>query len=245
MKLVAAMNVRNELHRWLPITVPHLLEWVDAIAVQDDGSTDGSAEWLEAIEGVELTRTGGNLWAEHEGNLHARLFEHALTLEPTHVLAIDADEIVPEGKRLRRLLELDEQAGTPEITYTLNMVELWGTDPPVARHDGGWRPHPVAILYRLPEGPRGREWRIDGRKLASPRVPRAVVTELRRGRHVEQSIDVLHLGWARPEEREARHRRYVELDGGRYHAKRHLESIMWPDERCDLRPYEGPMPALP
>lgn len=229
MKLVAVTNTFNERHRYLERTAPALLSYVDEWVVQDDASTDGTPDYLESLGAHVVEAVDGKRWRQDEGALHNRLLQEALMLEPTHVLAIDADEVVLDPAGLRAALEHDS------LAYTLTMLELWGTSPPVVRHDGGWVPHEVGIAYSV--GPRG-VGPIAGKKLASPRVPREVVRDVRRRRAHKTGVAIAHLGWSNPAERERRHARYEELDGGRYHASAHLESILWPDDRCDLRPLD-------
>jgi len=53
---------------------------------------------------------------------------------------------------------------------------------------------------------------------------------------------ILHLGWANQAARAARHQRYVEADGGRFHRSSHLDSILWPDNMVTLR--GRPWPAF-
>lgn len=238
MNLVASMNCRNELSRYLERTVTHLLSYVDEVRVQDDGSDDGSFEWLAEQDRVEVQRNPGPTWREHEGELHQNLLDWTLEACPTHVLAIDADEIVPEGEKLRGLLEEQDHR-----TYTLRMCEVWrtGCDPWLVRTDGGWRPHEVGILYRLPPVLPRREhkssWRIWGRKMAGGRVPRVIRTDQHQGHGHALGLDILHLGWSNPAERQQRYQRYVELDGGNFHAKAHLDSILLPDGKIGLEPY--------
>jgi glycosyltransferase involved in cell wall biosynthesis len=235
MKLVAILNVKNELGRYLELTVPALLEWVDEIRAQDDGSTDGTFEYLDSLDRVFVKQNDGTSWREHEGEYVTQGFNWALEGEPTHMLAIDGDELVTDGQAVRACVE----ANPTRLAFTLRMVELWGVDPPVARHDGGWRPHPVGMLWRVPtKRPLGAEWRMKSKALACPRSPSIVLGHQRTGRALDTGVDVRHLGWSNPAERVARAARYDELDGGKYHAKAHLDSILWPDERCDLRPYE-------
>ena len=149
MKRIAAILTHNELDRYLPVVVPDLLGWVDEIRVRDDGSTDHTAEYLETFDRVEVLRRP-HTWQEHEGRAQAELLEWTLAGEPTHVLTIDADEVVPEGEAVRAVLEADQELDPEPIAYTLRMVELWGLDPPVMRVDGGWAPHPKPVLYRVP-----------------------------------------------------------------------------------------------
>jgi glycosyltransferase involved in cell wall biosynthesis len=228
MKLVASIPTRNEVTRYLP-AVLDALDFCDEVCVLDDGSVDGTYEYLEEREGVTVKRNAGTSWREHEAQFRRQLQEFTLEAEPTHVLAIDADELILGGSGIREAIELAPR----RAVFTLRMVEIWATDPLVVRHDGGWRPHPKEMLYRVPETMRRDDW-IQGRAMACPRVPPAV----RKARYsISTGADVLHLGWAKPAERAERYARYEDLDAGKFHAKRHLDSILWPDEACDLRPY--------
>lgn len=230
------MNCKNELDRYLRESVTHLLTYCDEVRVQDDGSEDGSFEWLLEQEGVVVRRNPGPAWSTNEGMLHQSLLDFTLEGNPTHVLAIDADELVPLGWELRQRLE-----ASAARTFTLRMCEIWKRDalPWQMRIDGGWRDHPVAVLYRAPTlSERNRaDWKIWGRKMAGGRVPRIIRGDHRQRREVPLDFDILHLGWSNPEERFERYSRYALLDGGRFHAKAHLDSILWPDWQIKLEPY--------
>ena len=231
------MNVRNELGRYLELTIPHLLRYCDEVRVQDDGSDDGTYEYLRELDGVEVKRNTGLSWREHEGELHQSLLDFTLEAKPTHVLAIDADEIVPRGEELKDWIVASKR----QRSFCLRMCEVWQRDPWKLRVDGGWRPHDVAILYHVPpDASRKPAWKIWGRKMAGGRVPRIVRGDQRRNRALSLGLDILHLGWSNPDERKARHARYVELDGGQYHAGSHLDSILWPDEKVELEDYPDP-----
>lgn len=239
MKLIASMNTRNELSRYLSDSIPSLLRFVDEVRVQDDGSDDGTYEYLAQMDGVVVKRNTGSRWHENEGELHQQLLDFTLEGRPTHVLAIDADEFVPDGQLVRAAIEDNPR----RTAFSLRMVEIWKLDPPTLRLDGGWRPHQVGICYRWPDGHAASgDWAIWGRKMAGGRVPRAVRALQSRGACVDTGADILHLGWSNPAERERRYRRYAELDGGRYHAARHLRSILLPDEKIALAGYDGSMP---
>src|SRR5688572_1708037 len=120
MRLVAAMNVRNELDRYLRPCIEHLQDFCEEIRVQDDGSEDGSFEWLGEQDRVTVRRNEGPSWREHEGQLHQRLFSFTLEAEPTHILAIDADEFVVDGEAVRR-----QVAAVEAPAYGLRMCEVW------------------------------------------------------------------------------------------------------------------------
>ena len=227
MRLVASMITRNELGRYLRPSIAHLREFCDEIRVLDDASDDGTCEWLCEQRGVALAVNEGPSMFEHEGRARQKLLEWTLAAAPDYVLAIDADEFVTDGAALRRSAEAGGEA------LTLVMREVWKAGESLwTREDGGWRAHPVPILWRVPPG-NPKRLRILDRALACGREPEAVRAAARRGMR-PSGADVLHFGWAREEEREARYRRYAEADGGRFHASAHLNSILWPEERVKL-----------
>lgn len=239
MKLVASMPVHNERGRYLEAAIPHLLDYCDEVRVLDDYSDDGSGEWLADQDGVEVKQNARASWREHEGEMRQALLDWTLEGKPTHVLAIDADEFVPRGRRLRQLLE----ANPGQLAFSLRMVEVWDRsgNPWRIRADGGWRPHHATICYRAPRSrelrTRQREWSMRRRKLAGGRVPHIVGNAAQRGRSLRTRLDIVHLGWSLPVERKVRAARYEELDGGRYHAGDHLASMLAPDPDCELRSY--------
>lgn len=241
MKLVASVICRNELGRYLAPFVAHLLEFCDEIRVLDDGSTDGSFEWL-AIPGNERvfgSRLATDSFFDHEGAARQRLLEWTLEGEPTHILAIDADEFVSDGAALRAACEADQGPGA----WAVGIEEVWKADPEHLwiRQDGGWGLQSRSpLLYRVP-AQRGSEWRIMDRALACGREPLAV----RKIRARPVDATVLHFGWAREEERAARYQRYVEHDGGKFHARAHLDSIMFDDSLVRLRARAWPAALEP
>ena len=237
MNLIASMIVRNELGRYLPIVIPHLLAFCDEIRVRDDGSDDGTLEWLEAQDRVHVSADPAPKFFEHEGRARNALLEWTLKGDPTHVLAIDADEIVTDGQKIRAACETDIGGGS----WSLHMEEVWNADARTmwTREDGGWRQHGVGILWRVPHNlgsMRSPRWRITDRKLACGREPQA----MRRYTSVPTGSSVLHLGWLNQEQRAERHARYVEHDKGRFHNRKHLDSIMWTDGQVRLRARNWP-----
>lgn len=224
MKLLAYMVVHNELDRYLIQALESLMGYCDEIAIWDDGSTDGTPKGLVEEFGGNFHEDGGqlryryeseNAFFDHEGRLRQRALDWALQSNPTHVLAIDADELILEGQKLREQLEQGR-------AFSLCMREVWKARPDTLeiRQDGGWCEHPVPILWknvgRLP---------LHNRKLASGRAPAAISTL--RPRFTD--VAIYHFGWANSHDREARYQRYVKHDGGRYHRNSHIQSILWPD----------------
>lgn len=228
MRLVASLIVKDEMKRLLPLTVAHLQTYVDEIRALDDGSTDGTFEFLQE-RGVSVIRNDGPGFYEHEGRARNRLLDFTLQARPTHILAIDADE----------LAVVDRTKLAHGDVWTLEMNEVWkaGENQMLVRADGGWRPHPIPILYRPQRG-----YRIRDRKLACGREPEQIVRLYRRA---QPAGAVLHLGWANEATRAERYQRYVEHDQGNFHQRRHLDSIMWNDRRVRLVSKAWPESLLP
>ena len=226
MSLVASMIVRNELRRYLPLSISHLMGFCDEIRVLDDGSEDGSLEYLDGVPCVEVLRNRGPKFFEHEGQARQTLLEWTMEAQPDYVLSIDADEFVGNPELV---LQAVKQGGP---VYTLQMEEVWTLNDNHlnVRVDGHWGPRPCPILWRAP-----RElndyWAIPPVKLACGREP----LHVRRTRARPSRSSVYHFGWAKESERVARASRYFEHDKGRFHKDAHLQSILWPPEKVVLR----------
>lgn len=230
MNLIASLIVRNELGRYLEPCIRHLQEFCDEIRVLDDRSADGTFEWLQAQDRVVVRRNEGPHGFEDEGRARQTLLAWTLEAAPSHVLAVDADEFVSDGPALRVACET-----SPAGLLSLTVVEVWKASGRLlfAREDGGWRRHGMPCVWC--PGLRA-DWRIMPRKLACRRIP----LQLHRVSTVLTGVQLLHFGWTDQSDRARRHRRYATLDRGRFHARSHLESILWPDDRCELAPLGWP-----
>lgn len=239
MRLVASLITRNEMKRYLEPCVESLLAFVDEIRVLDDRSEDGTAEWLAEQAGVKVLINEGEPMFQHEGFARQRLLNWTLEAAPTHILSVDADEIVADGKMVREAI-----VNNPGVqAFTLLMEEIWKTCPQelCVRHDGGWRPHEIPILYAVPPpGFQDRRFHISPKQLACGREPVMIRNLAVRGKAIPTGTEVLHFGWSKESARQARYDRYVEADGGRFHASSHLQSIMWPDDNVTMVSREWP-----
>src|SRR5688572_17343197 len=112
---------RNELGRYLEPCIAHLQDFCDAIAVMDDGSTDGTREWLAEQERVKVIANPGRPMFEHEGQARNALLAFTLKQRPSHVLSIDADEMATEGAAVRAACDLDDGNGA----FALTLEEIW------------------------------------------------------------------------------------------------------------------------
>lgn len=218
----------GEGERYLADCLAHLDEFCDAVrVVSEDPSLVIGDDVLEVPPGT---------FFRHEGRARQRLLNWTLEGNPTHILAIDADEFVTDGQAVRDACQLDRGIGI----WTLGIQEVWKADAGSLwlRHDGGWDMQARApLLYRAPRKAGGL-WRIQDRALACGREPLAVRQLAGRAERLE--ADVLHFGWTNVAERAARYQRYVEHDGGKFHSRAHLNSIMAPDSRVRLARRDWP-----
>jgi len=239
-KLTASLILRNEKARYLDACLSSLLEFCDEIVVLDDGSDDGwGVPWLleervvvwEIDQRLRTEAFYNHAWARNQ------LVNYTLQGDPTHVLAIDADEFVSDGQALRRALE-----HLPGDVFTLSIEEAWELcdDCICVREDGGWRSHEIGNVWR-PKAFQGKALPITDKGHATGRVPDAIngVPSVATG------VQLLHLGWANKTERAERFERYAVGDGGRFHAKAHIDSIMWEDRRVSCRSREWPAGLAP
>lgn len=235
MKLVAMMVVHNEADRYLRLCLESLLTFCDEIRVLNDGSTDKTAQILDDYGAVSLHMPVSTFY-NHEGQARQALLEWTMLSQPTHVLAIDADEFVADGQALRAAIEHGAVTGV----WKLTMTEVWKADEQslLIRTDGDWSPRPIGIAFHVPPDhftnrQSRRHWRINDKALACGRVP--LLTQMSANRTISDPVtQIFHFGWACEADREARYERYVTHDGGQFHASKHLQSIMWPDAQVGL-----------
>lgn len=236
-KLVASLIVRNELSRYLEPCIGHLLEFCDEIRVLDDDSSDGWIRELGIAKDSRITVLYQHVPGRNERpdfHLHAEarnaLLTWTLDAQPDYVLAIDADELVADGRAVRRACE------TGADVVTLEMAEVWEAcdDLLCIRQDGGWRSHEIGCVWRAAAFAT-QALSLADKGHATGRVPDAV----HRGRARPSGSVVYHFGWANRSERAERYKRYADGDGGKFHAAAHIQSIMWNDGKveCEARPW--------
>ena len=227
--MIASIIVRNELNRYIGPCVDHLLEFCDEIRVLDEGSTDGWSDKRCVI--LRNPPREGDAFVNH-AQMRQRLLDFTLEGGPDWILAIDADEFITDGLAVRKECSLPPFGALKVCLQEVWKVHRDGLD---IRQDGGWSEHDVALVWR-PDRLKPHHLKIADRGHATGRTPDAVGS-LQAG-HTCTSL--LHLGWANLGERDGRFARYAVGDAGRFHAKTHIDSIMWPDERITLQSVAWP-----
>ena len=190
--------------RYLPGYLANVSPHVDGIVALDDGSRDGSGDYLRShesvIEVLEAPRERVD-WDEQAN--HRALVAAALRHGADWVLALDADERVEQEFRPRaervirrgRLLTLG--------AYAVRLRELWDS-PDEFRVDGVWGRKAPARLFRA-----RADHIFDPRRLHAFKAP---LQDRFRGDYPLADLEVYHLRMIRCEDRLARRRRYERLD---------------------------------
>lgn len=208
-KLVLSMVVRNEADRYLRSVLQHAASYVDEFVILDDASEDDTTKVCqEAVNGKPLTlfKNTTSMFRD-EYRLRQRQWELTLRAEPDWILFLDADEMFED--RIRDAIRpMIDQTTLDVICFRL--YDMW--DMEHYREDEYWRAHliyrPFLIRYR-PDFP--YRWKETAQHCG--RMP-VNVLELP---SATSQIRLKHYGWAKPSDREAKYRRYMELDPNGLH----------------------------
>lgn len=204
--ILALLSVRDEM-RFLPGLIENLALQVDGVVAFDDGSSDGSGEYLACQEIVlEVVHGPAERGVFDEAANYMELVTAALRYQPDWLLVIDADERLERDFRPRaeRVIWLGSLLGLSD--FSVRIRELWD-DPTTYRSDGIWGRKPVGRLFRARP-----DHEFDRRPLHCSKVP----LQARRifGGLPLADLNVYHLRMLRAEDREMRRRRYETLDPG-------------------------------
>lgn len=235
MRLVAMVMVGpGEEDRYLGPFFEHLEAFCDEIRVRWE-SLDGVYAFDFGGPKIQVSRAAPSFFS-HEGRARQELLMWTMAGDPSHILAIDADEFVADGAKLRGAMEVGSHTGV----WKLTMTEIWGASEQSldVRTDGKWPPRPVGVAFEVPrdhwtDRQKRRHWRLPDTVGGCGRVP--ILTAAAGNRTTAPPVtEILHFGWACKADRAARHARYANLDGFG-HDHRHIASIMFDDTQVSVK----------
>jgi hypothetical protein len=245
MRVLLQCVARNEASRYWA----SWLDWhvsvfgAENMHVYDDRSTDSTAEMADKYAIATTVRDDdAPSFLEHEGRLRQRAWkamEEVLEPEPGDwVFAIDADEFLlaraDEDRELYRNCEWANAQGHGAFTVTI--PEIFRTD---LEDDGKLTGLQVRVdgWWGRIAGTRLFAWRPGGvfadKAMGSGSEP-GYVAQVQRS--ALQGMWLLHYGYARPEDAQAKFARYTARPEG--HANDHVRSIVEPPQ---LASWDGPL----
>lgn len=240
MRLLAYMVTKDEASRYLDACLVHATEFLDGIAVFDDNSVDETPE-IAARYGAKVCSRGdlAPAFLEHESEFRQAAwdwFEDALQPKlGDWVLALDADEFLVSPGSIRAAVETEILRAASAVSLRIPVPEVFGVEDGNVnvRVDGFWGKIQGTRLFRwLPNGC------FSGRAMGSGAEPTYVL-----GSRICESTNLflLHYGYADPNDREMKYKRYTALiDHG--HNNSHIQSIIQPPT---LRVFDqAPIPAV-
>lgn len=178
---------------------------VDGIVALDDGSTDGSGEFVarqrNVLELIRIPPRTPHVWDEPANR--KRIIAAAGRHRPDWVMAIDADERIEKTFRERARQEIARAEQEGMAALSVHIRELW--DSPVHyRADGIWGSKRHARFFRYRD-----DAEIDHRALHGHWAP---LNSRTGGGFHPGDLNIYHLRMIDPARRRARRERYETLD---------------------------------
>lgn len=206
--------------------------FADAVVALDDGSTDATRQALDSqsLVATLLTNPRRDSYAGWDDSANRnRLLGAAGDIGADWIICVDADERIPpeDAAVLRRFI--DDEA-KPGFAYGLQRYRMIGDR---GDHDGiefcAWR------LFAYERGQR-----FPSERLHFAPVP----TSIPRGRWIETTIRMQHLGGQDEERRRARWQKYSEADPGRVWEDDYEYTRRPPGELLRWEPRSAGLPVL-
>lgn len=218
-KITLSMIVKNEEKRYLGQVLNSLKGHIDEAVIIDDGSTDRTVDICrEQLKDIPLHIIINNesMFA-NESNLRKQQWNETIKTNPDWILNLDADEILEDSfwDNAEKLINNQEYD-----FYCFRLYDMW--DKTHYREDEYWNSHSIyrPFLMRY-QSSFHYLWNESPQHCG--RFPNNTFSF----KKAENEARIKHLGWATKEDREAKFKRYEELDPDAiYGIKEQYDSIL-------------------
>jgi hypothetical protein len=178
---------------------------VDGIVALDDGSTDGTLEFLaECPSVIDLVRVPADRPGWDEVGNYRRLLGAALAHCPAWTVVLDVDDRVERDFRARAERTIRRGRWRSRRAYAVRVRELWDA-PDQYRADGMWGRKCQSRLFEL-----RHDHVVDESEFHAQKAP--LQFRDRHGNYPLADLELYHLHMLTAQSREARRLRYEELD---------------------------------
>ena len=212
MSLLVCTLCKDEMGRYLTDVVPIWQDFADDILVVDDGSTDGSYEYLME-QGCDVRRNYGEPMFGHEGDIRNYLWQLATQQPHDWLLWLDTD--MYPASNPRRFMPMLEESHVNAAFF--HYVDLWGDG--VYREDNWWYAHLRPRCWGV-RNPGPNDYKVQDRGWHSGHIPIEAIKKP--FATFPATCSLMHLAYATEEGRYRQHDKYRSLyDAG------HLTQVEW------------------
>lgn len=218
-KITLSMIVKNEENRYLSQVLGRLKGHIDEAVIIDDGSSDNTVEMCKSILKdipLHIIENKDSLFSS-ESVLRKKQWSETIKTNPDWILNIDADELLEDRFWETAQKQIDN---TEYDIYCFRLYDMWNSTH--YREDEYWNAHsiyrPLLIRYQ----PKFHYlWNESNQHCG--RFPMNIFSF----KKSEIAARIQHLGWATEEDREAKFKRYQDLDPDAiYGIKEQYDSIL-------------------
>jgi glycosyltransferase involved in cell wall biosynthesis len=208
-KLIILIPIKNgmkHIHRFLENSE----KYTNSILFLDDGSTDGTYEFLQIIceddsyKYIGVKKSNRDYWDPGHNSYDLYEFIKEKELNPEWVLYMDVDETIHETYRMESLLN----TGLPDRMYSFYRFSM--------ASETHYRPGGLNIHRLFKYNP---TYEIHERGLHTQQWP----IQIPRDKFVQSGISILHWNSITFDDRLERYKKFMEIDGdGKYQTYKHL-----------------------